>query len=317
MITSVEPAHYDRRDFLRGAALASGALGFRGAPVRAAARPLHLSCNQYVWFIYYQREKKNLSELLDTALGEMASVGLDGFEPSVGSPAELESLGALTRKHGLELRSLYVNSTLHEATQVEKSVTDILAIARKARALGTRIIVTNPSPIRWGGPENKTDGQLECQAEAMDRLGRELAGLGLRLAYHNHDIELRNAAREFHHMLAGTDPQHVHLCLDAHWVYRGSGDSQVALLDVVRLYGRRIVELHVRQSRGGVWTETLEDGDVDYSRLVRALVDLKLKPHVVLEQAVENGTPNTMNVVEAQRRTVVYARRVFSPLAVD
>ena len=132
----MEPAHYNRRDFLRGAALASGALGLRGAPVLATDRPLHLSCNQYVWFIYYQREKKILSELLDTALGEMASVGFDGFEPSVGSPAELESLGALTRRHGLELRSLYVNSTLHEATQVEKSVSDILAIARKARALG-------------------------------------------------------------------------------------------------------------------------------------------------------------------------------------
>jgi inosose dehydratase len=311
----MRPDSPGRRGILRTAALAAGALTLRGAGLRAAGRRLHLSCNEYVWLVYYQREGKTLSARLATALGEMAAAGFDGFEPSVESAAQLASLGALTRRHGLELRSLYVNSTLHEPERVERSVADVLAIARTAHALGTRIIVTNPSPIRRGDPENKSDRQLDCQAQALDRLGRELSGLGLRLAYHNHDVELRQAAREFHHMLAATDPRHVHLCLDAHWVYRGSGDSQVALFDVVRLYGTRIVELHVRQSQGGAWTEALGDGDVDYARLARALADARLSPHVVLEQAVEKGSPNTMGVVEAQRRSVDYARKVLAPLA--
>jgi inosose dehydratase len=314
----VELPTFDRRRFLGCTALASGGLLVATSPasVRAAsAPPLHLACNQYSWFVFYERENKKLADRWDTALGEMASVGIDGLEPGVESPAELQALGPLARKHGIALRSVYVNSTLHDAGKVEESIARVLAIARVARPLGTTILVTNPSPIRWGGPEDKTDAQLVVQAGALDRLGRELDGLGMRLAYHNHDVELRQAARELHHMLAGTDPRYVHLCLDAHWVYRGSGNSQVALFDVVRLYGGRIVELHVRQSRGGVWSETLEEGDVDYPRLVRALVDLKLAPHVVLEQAVETGTPHTMDVVEAHRRTVAYARRVLSPLA--
>jgi inosose dehydratase len=305
----------NRRVFLQRAVVSSGAVALGGMVAQGAARKLHLTCNQYVWHVYYQREKKNLAELLDAALGEMASVGIQGFEPSAGSAAEVESLGGLVRKHGLEMRSLYVNSVLHEPAEVERSLAGILGVARAARAWGTRILVTNPSPIRWGGPESKTDVQLECQAAALDRLGRELSGLGMQLAYHNHDIELRHAAREFHHMLAGTDPRQVHLCLDAHWVYRGAGNSQVALWDVVKLYGHRIVELHVRQSRSGVWSETLEDGDIDYRRLVEALVGLKRKPHVVLEQAVEQGTPHTLNVVEAHRRTVAYVREVFGRLA--
>jgi inosose dehydratase len=311
----MRPDCTDRRGFLRGAAMAAGALALPGPRLHAAGSRLHLSCNEYVWLVYYQREGRNLPALLDTALGEVALAGFDGFEPSVESPAQLESLGALARRHGLELRSLYVNSTLHEPGLVDRSLADVLALARAARSLGTRIIVTNPSPIRWGGPENKSDRQLECQAQALSRLGRELSGLGLRLAYHNHDVELRQAAREFHHMLAATDPQHVHLCLDAHWVYRGSGDSQVALFDVVRLYGARIVELHVRQSQGGTWTEALGDGDVDYARLAQTLAEAKLTPHVVLEQAIETGSPSTMGVVEAQRRSVAYARKVLAPLA--
>jgi len=80
--------------------------------------------------------------------------------------------------------------------------------------------------------------------------------MGLTLSYHNHDIELRNAAREFHHMMVGTDPAYVTLCLDAHWIYRGAGNSAVALFDVLKLYGPRITELHLRQSKDNIWTET-------------------------------------------------------------
>jgi len=305
----------DRRGFLTLATLGAGALGTGAARVRAAGRPLPLACSQYSWDVFYRREGKALAEHWDDALGEMASVGFDGLEPLVESPADLVALGPLLRKHRLEMRSLYVNTVLHERDRVDASVAEVLAVARAARPLGTSAIVTNPSPIRWGGAENKTDAQLVTQSDALDRLGRELAGLGMRLAYHNHDAELRLAARELHHMLAGTDPRHVHFCLDAHWVFRGAGDSQLALDDVLRLYADRVVEIHVRQSQRGAWSETLADGDVDYPRLVRELVRHDRRPLVVLEQAVESGTPSTMGVVEAHRRSVEYARRVLAPLA--
>ena len=126
--------------------------------------------------------------------------------------------------------------------------------------------MTNPSPIRWGGPQSKTDDQLKLQARLLSQLGARLSDLGLVLAYHNHDAELRHAAREFHHMMLGTDPSTVTLCLDAHWIYRGSGNSSVALFDVLKLYGPRISELHLRQSRDGVWTEDLCDGKGACSR---------------------------------------------------
>jgi inosose dehydratase len=148
----------------------------------------------------------------------------------------------------------------------------------------------------------------------MNRLGGELRAIGLTLAYHNHDIELRQAAREFHHMMTGTDSKLVSLCLDVHWIYRGAGNSQVALFDIIELYGRRVVELHLRQSRNHVWTESLEDGDIDYQRVVEVLAQKKVRPHLVLEQAVEADTPNTVGVVEAHRRTVNYVRRLFAPL---
>jgi inosose dehydratase len=304
-----------RREFLKAGVVAAGLAAVPGARGSAASGKLHVACNQYSWTVFYQREGRDFNQSLDAGLADVAASGLDGFEPGVGGLAQLEPLLPLLKKHGLQMRSLYVNSTLHEPDQVDKSIAEVLAAAGKVKAFGTQIIVTNPSPIRWGGPENKTDEQLRTQARAMDNLGARLRQMGLTLAYHNHDIELRNAAREFHHMVVGTDPQNVTLCLDAHWVYRGSGNSQVALFDVLKLYGPRVTELHLRQSQKGVWTEVFGPGDIDYPRLAEHLLKIGVKPLLVLEQAIEAGSSNTTKPVEAFQKSTEYTRQVFAGFA--
>jgi len=308
-----------RRRFLEGLGLAAGAIGFVRPLARAAAggaeAKLHLATNQYPWLTFYGREGRDFNASLDAALGEIASCGLDGYEPLVNGPADIDRLAPLLKKHGLELRSIYVNSTLHTAEDAEKSIAAVLAIAEKAKTIGTRIFVTNPNPIRWGGAEDKTDEMLRTQAKALDALGEKLAAMGLVLSYHNHDIELRNAAREFHHMMVGTNPKHVTLCLDAHWIYRGSGNSAVAVGDIVQLYGSRISELHLRQSAKHVWTETFCDGDIDYRAIATHLLRIRVTPHLVLEQAVEGATPKTLAAAEAHRKGAAYAREVFAGFA--
>ena len=213
------------------------------------------------------------------------------------------------------MRSIYVNSQLHEREEVEGSIEGVLAIAEQVKPLGTRIIVTNPSPLRWGGQENKNDAQLETQAAALGRLGAELARMGLTLSYHTHDPEFRAGAREFHHMMLAINPAHLTFCMDVHWVYRGSENSNLAVFDVLKLYGERITELHIRQSQAHIWTETFRAGDIDYGAFVEALVGKGVRPHLVLEQAVEEGTPHTLSPLEAHRQTHDYAREVFAPLA--
>jgi inosose dehydratase len=308
-----------RREFLKTATVVGGsallgARATRGADKGPGGR-LHLACNEYPWMVFYARENRDFGASLDSGLAEVAQTGVDGFEPLVTGPPQIDQLAPLLKKHGLQMRSLYVNSTLHSPDQAEESIEQVLAIAEKAKRLGAKIIVTNPNPIRWGGPEDKNDAQLQFQARALNKLGARLKEMGLLLAYHNHDAELRNAAREFHHMMLGTNPEYVTLCLDAHWIYRGAGNSAVALFDVLKLYGRRVSELHLRQSVNHVWTEALGDGDIDYPRLARQLLKIGVKPHLVIEQAVEQGSPKTMDAVESHRRSCAYARRVFAGFA--
>lgn len=302
-----------RRSFLKGALAVAGA-ATTGLPsmLGAETQSLHLATNVYPWGTFYGREGLDHNALLDTMLEQIAAAGLDGFEGIADGPADIDRIAPLLKKHGLQMRSLYVNSTLHDPTQVERSISGILRIAERARKEGARIIVTNPNPIQWGGPENKNDRQLRFQAQALNRLGTALKKEDVTLAYHFHDIELRMAARELHHMMVGTDPANVSLCLDTHWIFRGSGDSEVAVFDIATLYADRISELHLRQSKDGVWTETLGEGDIDYPRLATLLERHGVRPLLVLEQAVESGSPNTLKADAAHRIGAQYARRVFA-----
>ncbi len=302
-----------RREFLYGVAAVGTVSELGGQPVAGNKpdRSLRIASNEYSWQVFYARDNRNFRQSLETGLRDVAESGLNGLEPSCESPQDIDRLAPLLTKHRLEMRSLYVNSTLHDPQKSDASIKQVLAVAERARSAGTRIIVTNPSPIRWGGTEDKDDKQLRTQAGALEKLGRELKGRGLTLAYHNHDMELRNGAREFHHMMVATDPQFVSLCLDAHWIYRGTGNSSVALFDIVELYGSRISEVHLRQSNNGIWSETFGTGDIDYAALAARLKAKRVKPHLVLEVAVEKGTPKTMDPVTAHRQSADFVRKTF------
>ena len=78
------------------------------------------------------------------------------------------------------------------------------------------------------------------------------------------------------------------------------------------MYGTRVVELHIRQSFEGIWSETFGAGDIDYVTFASELKKMKVHPHLVIEQCIEDKSPNTMNAVEAHRTDLNEVRKVFS-----
>ena len=307
----------DRRIFLKSLAITSGAI-FTSKDLFSKVKPIAepaIACQQYTWFSFFNREGKTWMKDSDASLRAFTESGLNGYEPSFENADEVSKLKSKLSKYKIWSKSMYVNSVLHEAQLVEENIEGIMAIAREAQKAGIEILVTNPTPIKWGGTENKNDDQLKTQAIALNLLGKQLNEIGVTLAYHNHDAEMREGAREFHHMLTGTSPENVKLCLDSHWIYRGSGNSQVALFDIVEMYADRIVELHLRQSHDGIWSEVFEEGDIDYNHLASVLKKKNLTPHLVLEQAVEEGTPNTMNAIDAMSQSLANAKQIFKEFA--
>ena len=282
----------------------------RGVAAAEPQEPLHVAINQWSVGSIRHRDKQHPQVAFADELAGLAAAGINGLEPGLGSADQVDALAGQLAKHNLQLRSIYTGSSLVDRANVDKELERIIALAKRAKPVGTKIIVTNPSPLP--GRQGKSDEQLRTQAAALDKLGRELAALGMTLAYHNHDVELEHAAREFHHMMQGTDPAALTLCLDAHWVYRGAGHSQVALFDVLKLYASRVSELHLRQSTGNVWSETFGDGDIDYRALVQKLLGAGVRPLLVLEQGPERDTPQTLETAEVHRRSVRYVREVFA-----
>ena len=266
--------------------------------------------NTYPWLTFARREKREFKLHTDQLLSQIAKTGIAGYEPIIEDVVEFDGLAERLRRHRLRMDSIYVNVLLHDEDVAEENADNVVVIAKKAATLGTRIVVANPTPIRWGGKEDKTDSQLLVQGRMLNELGSRLKTHGVTLAYHNHDAELRQGAREFHHMLTATDADNVKLCLDAHWIFRGCGNSEVAVFDALAQYDRRIVELHLRQSLNGVWTESFTmQGDIDYRQIFDHLAKKQITPHLVLEQAVEAKSPMKLSVVDAHRLSHEHLRK--------
>jgi len=303
----------NRRNFL------NGILGVSLSPLLAGKLPLGrkshpISCSTYDWITFYKREGKTWWQDPDASARDFIQSRIRAMEPSLISAEQTGQLISILTKYGIQMPSIYVNSVLHDPEEAEKSIANVLAIADEAHRYGTEIVVTNPSPIEWGGKVLKTDAQLMEEASNLERLGSMLKKKGMQLAYHTHNIELLAGAREFHHVMQNTTAANVAFCFDVHWIYRGSQNSQIAVFDVLKLYGSRVIELHVRQSVDGIWTETFGDGDIDYQRLIKQMVTMKLHAHVVIEQCVESDTPNTMSSQQAHRMDFELISNIFQPI---
>ena len=274
---------------------------------------LPISANEYNWVTFYNREGKEWGKDWDTCLAEFAKTKIPGFEPSINDAAHLEEMIPILRKYQIQLPSIYVGSLMHEEELAQKSSEQLIEIAKKAKSFGTKIIVTNPNPIQWGSGPLKNDRQLLCQSTHLDKVGKSLRAMGVKLAYHTHDVELKAGAREFHHVLQNTSPENLSFCMDVHWIYRGSENSQVAVFDTLKMYGNRIVSFHLRQSQNGIWTETFHpEGDIDYNKFAEEVKKMGIKAHLVIEQCLEEKTIQKLSVVEAHKINYSEVNKLFN-----
>ncbi len=265
----------------------------------------------YPWLQYYKAEGRNWKDHLPEILDQVKEAGLDAWEQSIGSEAEADRLSVLLQYRDLEMVSIYAGGRFHE-DDFEKTIQSTLAQARFAKPLGVRYVVCNPTPISWSEAIGKNDEQLAIQAKALQLLGEGLVEQGMQLSYHVHTPELRNGAREFHHMMLNVSPEAMGLCLETHWLFRGCGDSNLAVLDVMKLYGDRINTTHLRQSQNSIWDETFREGDLDHEEIFRRLGKLDYSGPLTFEMAIEDGTPKTMSHVEAHRRAKEYLQGILT-----
>jgi inosose dehydratase len=309
--TTRSNAFQSRREFIRqvGTAVALGAVALPVAQARATDSPptavqkTLVGSNIYGWGQYAERDKKKLD--VEEVISALRDTGYDYLESNmnVAQPEQNAKFAEQLRAKGLQPVSLYTGARAHEAAPAGAVVARILAAARVCQQAGFQVISCNADPI---GRE-KTDEELKTQASALSELGEGLNALGLKLGLHHHMPEMANHAREFHYNFDHTKPDVVGFCYDVHWVWKGG----VMPLDALKQYGDRVVTWHLRQSRGGIWWEDLDTGDVDYAAVAKYANAHKLPRRFTVELAIEPGTKITRSVVENHRRSREFVRTVF------
>lgn len=285
-----------RRQLISGLALAGAG---RYSPA--------LAVQAYVWQQALAREKRTIADGLPDVVESMAAAGFRAAEMTSAfftaelAPRTLE----LLNKHRLKLAVVYNGGDMHEPAAAARTIDDTLALVDRIKAARIADVSFNANPKR--GRERKSDAELETQTRAIGDLGRRLREKGLRLLVHQHAPELAENAREWRHMLRGTDPLDVGICMDVHWVLRGGLDP----MTLVEEAGPRIGDVHLRNSTQGVWQEELAAGDIDYSKVATYLRKIHYRGWLVVELAWEESTRITRGLTENLRRSRLWAERVF------
>lgn len=171
----METTQLNRRNFLS----ILPAISFTSLAKTSAGATFPIACNDYNWITFYKRDKKTWGgDALAQNIAEVAQTGIRAFEPNIADKAMAVNYITALKKYGIAMPSIYVGSILHDTEEIEKSISMILEIADTVKTYGTKIIVTNPNPIKWGSNQLKNDAQLEMQAVAIERLGSELRKRG-------------------------------------------------------------------------------------------------------------------------------------------
>jgi inosose dehydratase len=293
-----------RREILAG--LAGGMPVLQGGEEHPGRRPL-LVVQTHVWTQVLSARKRTLADGLEEIFSSSSRAGYKRIELGTAfvRPELLERTSRLLEQYRMDAPAVYATGPMYEEELAGKTVADVLEAADAARRIGTRFMLSNPNPKPRR--ERKSDAELETQARYVNKLGAALRDRGMRLWLHHHNPEMAENAREWRHLLRNTDSELAGICVDVDWVARGGQDPMTILKEA----GERLVSLHLRNSRQGVWTESLDEGDYDYPAIAAWLKETGFRGYLVVELAHEKGTRITRPLEENLRLSRIYAEKVF------
>ena len=284
--------------------------GIAGLPAVLAAKSAYkpkLSVQTYVWTQVLSEQKRTLADGLEEIFAGCKKAGFREMEvgKELLAPDLKSKTAELLKKYKMRLTSVYAAGPMYEAAMAEKTIAEAIETAEAARELGVKMILSNPNPKPNRG--RKSDEELAIQARYVTRFGEELQKRGMKLALHHHNPEMAENAREWRHLLKNVDPKLAGVCIDVDWVIRGGQDAMTMLREA----GSRIVSLHLRNSRHGVWTESLDEGDYDYASVAAFLKEIGFQGYLIVELAHEKGMTISRPLVENLRRSREYTEKVF------
>jgi sugar phosphate isomerase/epimerase len=183
--------------------------------------------------------RRELAKDFERTLAQVAQIGY----------AEVEFAGYYDRtpaqvKAALERTGLSAPSAHVPISALRESSAKTLD---QARTMGHRYLIVPWIP----DDERATADGVTRVAELFQRVGAEAKAAGLRLGFHNHDVDFmpiggRGGKVPFDLLLEETDPEHVAFEMDLYWIIKAGRDP----LAYFTRYPGRFELVHVKDSAG-------------------------------------------------------------------
>jgi sugar phosphate isomerase/epimerase len=168
------------------------------------------------------------------------------------SPAQIR---ALLKQNGLTSPSSHIGLDILEKDSV-RAFAD-------AKATGHQWVTMPYIPEE----RRKTVDDWNKIIDLLNQLAPQAKAAGLRLAYHNHDFEIRpvDGVRPLDMMLDKTDPSLVDFEMDLYWVVFGGGDP----IDFFDRHPKRFAMVHVKDSAGPPDNKIVDvgKGTIDFPKI--------------------------------------------------
>jgi inosose dehydratase len=270
-----------------------------GAPVAALASKsganVQVGCQTNAWPI----DPADLNSLLHV-LGVMKQIGFEGFETGFRNLQSQFAQPAAAReslkKSGLHFFGIHIFLLSYD-TQTSIAPWDLLKqVADGGAALGAQRLIVS-------GASTPAAAALSRKAEALNRIGKYCREKGIGFGYHNHHVEFQRDGFQIQGLLRETDPDTVHLVVDAGHAVEGGAN----IAEFFTRNARRIDGMHLRDAHAGQEVP-LGEGDYDWRALAAAIRAANWNGWLLAEEERLSGEKPGESATRPARETI---RRVF------
>ena len=313
-----------RRRFLGGAAAVSCATATAGLAAAAVRRGFFAEHHLPIGLQLYTLGDAPYRDL-DGTLRQVAGIGYRTAEPVGLMKKTASELRAALDRAGLKCPSTHV--PLQSSGEGPSLDGDIGRLAADMHRLGVEYVVVPifPVPRRIGGPHNGENGlrflvragrELTADdwrriAAQLNEKGAALKREGLKLAYHNHNVEFARYGSNtgYDLLLQNTEPGTVWFEMDVGWVAAAGVDP----LPLLRAHRRRFRLMHVKDLKASTTPNTafrmdpadVGSGTVDWKAVLETGYEAGVR-HFYVEQEPPFSEPR----MEAARADYRYLARV-------
>ena len=298
---------YSRRRFLeRSLTLSGGVLlnSLIGTGCLAGEEKTRVAVDGHLW-VYASRYPPNwdCTPILDEVFSDFKYAGIDGvevMESILKHEGAVERLNALIKKYELPVSGTSYYGDMWDKSRQSHILEDIRLVVDRLHAVGGTMMGLTVGDAK----RVKTEGELDIQAETLQKILAICKQANVHPNLHNHTFEVTNGMHDLKGMLKRIPG--ISLGPDLNWLVRGGVDP----VTFIKTYGHQIVYMHIRdQAADGKWTEAIGEGVTDFQAIAKVLQEINYKGRAAIELAFD--APPVRPVKESWKQSREYVRKVF------